>query len=353
MNNQNPEPLAETDEQFRKTWPSANMCCVVYPHDMGESLICQRAVGHSGAHWAKGEHCEYSWPVNPMGYSDVVLKQRIDAAEATAEPKVSTPLPQQDTKIWFCKIGEVQKWMLPEGSDMPMREAIGAAYKQVTGVDPDFIFSGWAGELTEGERAVVEDKCPKCNKPHRNMEDSEACRNSTPAALPQQGVGSFFGNWPGDETDEQLLKQLEEIRKPDLPQQEEPATLTYADGYRQGREDEALDARNYPVGGDENIDTHKLGTCLRFANGETCIGCGDDKNGDSVNTSTAPLLGQDEPIPEEPTRYWFEKQIPKLKAELTQALTSLAEAQKRIEELETFNLAACETVQKLEKELGL
>ena len=40
------------------------------------------------------------------------------------------------------------------------------------------------------------------------------------------------------------------------------------------------------------------------------------------------------------------------KFELTQALTSLAEAQKRIEELETFNLAACETVQKLEKELG-
>ncbi len=31
--------------------------------------------------------------------------------------------------------------------------------------------------------------------------------------------------------------------------------------------------------GERELDTHKLGTCLRFANGQTCIGCGDKVNG--------------------------------------------------------------------------
>jgi hypothetical protein len=33
------------------------------------------------------------------------------------------------------------------------------------------------------------------------------------------------------------------------------------------------------------VDTHNLGTCLRFANGETCIGCGDAENGAQISTS--------------------------------------------------------------------
>jgi hypothetical protein len=43
--------------------------------------------------------------------------------------------------------------------------------------------------------------------------------------LPQQGVEAFFGKWPGDETDADLLGKLDEIRKAALPQQEEPAIL--------------------------------------------------------------------------------------------------------------------------------
>ena len=34
----------------------------------------------------------------------------------------------------------------------------------------------------------------------------------------------------------------------------------------------------------DHLDTHKLGTCLRFANGETCIGCGDAINGTKLDT---------------------------------------------------------------------
>lgn len=63
-------------------------------------------------------------------------------------------------KIWDCKIGEADVSRLPDGADGPMRIAVKKAYEELTGVEPDFIFSGWGGELTEAERAVVEDREP-------------------------------------------------------------------------------------------------------------------------------------------------------------------------------------------------
>jgi len=65
-------------------------------------------------------------------------------------------MPNETTKIWTCKIGECG-W-IPPGADRPMRIAIARAYREITGHDPDFIFSGWGAELTEGERAVVTDR---------------------------------------------------------------------------------------------------------------------------------------------------------------------------------------------------
>jgi len=62
-------------------------------------------------------------------------------------------------KIWSCKIGETND--LPHGADLPMRIAIAEAYTRITGKTPDFIFSGWGAELTEAERAVVEDRSPR------------------------------------------------------------------------------------------------------------------------------------------------------------------------------------------------
>ena len=35
-----------------------------------------------------------------------------------------------------------------------MRQAITKAYRELTGEDPEFIFSGWAGELDEIEREI-------------------------------------------------------------------------------------------------------------------------------------------------------------------------------------------------------
>lgn len=56
-------------------------------------------------------------------------------------------------KIWTCKIGQVPS--IPSGADLPMREAIAKAYREITGVDPEFIFSGWGGELDPFEQEVA------------------------------------------------------------------------------------------------------------------------------------------------------------------------------------------------------
>lgn len=68
------------------------------------------------------------------------------------------------SKIWNCKIGECEELDVPDGSDFPMRQAITRAYKEITGKDPMFIFSGWGGQLTEPERAVVENRVPSSDR---------------------------------------------------------------------------------------------------------------------------------------------------------------------------------------------
>jgi hypothetical protein len=65
-----------------------------------------------------------------------------------------------DPATWYCKIGEVPRDKLPEDSDEPMRDAVAAAYEEMTGDEPVFLFSGWGAELTDEERAVVENRDP-------------------------------------------------------------------------------------------------------------------------------------------------------------------------------------------------
>ena len=55
------------------------------------------------------------------------------------------------SKIWFCKIGEIEEGVLPSGSDSPMRNAVEQTYQDLTGQESDFLFSGWSGYLTELE----------------------------------------------------------------------------------------------------------------------------------------------------------------------------------------------------------
>ena len=65
-------------------------------------------------------------------------------------------------KIWSCKIGEVEE--VPYGADSPMRQAIAEAYLKLTGKEAEFCFSGWGAELSEDERACVENRLPRRKK---------------------------------------------------------------------------------------------------------------------------------------------------------------------------------------------
>ncbi len=64
--------------------------------------------------------------------------------------------------LWTCKVGGPAGAGLPPGADNAMRAAVEKAYREITGQDPEYIFSGWGGAdgLTEQERAVVEDREP-------------------------------------------------------------------------------------------------------------------------------------------------------------------------------------------------
>lgn len=80
------------------------------------------------------------------------------ARRAAHRPTTEPAAPAMN--IWTCKIGETGR-ALPYGADLPMRRAVEAAYREITGDEPTFLFSGWGGELTDAERAVVENRVPE------------------------------------------------------------------------------------------------------------------------------------------------------------------------------------------------
>ena len=69
-------------------------------------------------------------------------------------------LPGVPTDIWTCKIGETLPNPLPKGADAPIRKAVEQAYKEITGFEADFCFSGWGGMLTSGERNSIAGPVP-------------------------------------------------------------------------------------------------------------------------------------------------------------------------------------------------
>lgn len=79
------------------------------------------------------------------------------------------PMAERQTtmKVWSCKIGEVTAGALSDasngssGGDRHMRDAVERAYRALLGREPVFVFSGWGAELTEAERAVVENREPE------------------------------------------------------------------------------------------------------------------------------------------------------------------------------------------------
>lgn len=64
----------------------------------------------------------------------------------------------RDGSIWECKIGisPGTSVKLPGGADYPMRMAVEKAFKEITGLDAEFCFSGWGAELTDAEKRVID-----------------------------------------------------------------------------------------------------------------------------------------------------------------------------------------------------
>ena len=99
----------------------------------------------------------------------------VEGASGPSQPETERKV---TTKIWTCKIGErpiAEFENFPRGSDSPMRRSAREAYQAITGHEPDFIFSGWGGELTEGERAAVENR-----ELRRSLEPSPASLSAIP-----------------------------------------------------------------------------------------------------------------------------------------------------------------------------
>ncbi|MGB0410167.1 MAG: hypothetical protein ACPGFA_01155 [Pikeienuella sp.] len=65
----------------------------------------------------------------------------------------------RDGPIWTCKIGlkKGTHAVLPGGSDFPMRLAVEAEFKRITGQEADFLFSGWGGDIDPYEAEIVGD----------------------------------------------------------------------------------------------------------------------------------------------------------------------------------------------------
>jgi hypothetical protein len=120
--------------------------------------------------------------------------QEADTHRAADAAVVSGPGP-----VWACKIGSVSPVFLPRGSDAPMRAAVKRAYFDLTGEYAEFTFSGWSAELTEPERAVVENRLPD-----PSHYQAERVRDAAPdlleaARLAEDIIDDFLGHLSPDE----------------------------------------------------------------------------------------------------------------------------------------------------------
>jgi len=85
--------------------------------------------------------------------SEVVLVSSLMRAAQTATTQSEAVRRPVGERIWECKIGAVCD--VAGGADFPMRRAVEGAFMTITGVAPDFLFSGWGGKLTASESEVA------------------------------------------------------------------------------------------------------------------------------------------------------------------------------------------------------
>ena len=54
-------------------------------------------------------------------------------------------------QYWFCLIGPADRDKLPQGSDSPLRNAVGRAFIALTGAQSENNYSGWGHSEEEAE----------------------------------------------------------------------------------------------------------------------------------------------------------------------------------------------------------
>lgn len=147
------EPLEIADENGN---PTGKWRLTAKSDEGGGGPYGDTSHSHDSAEAAQGcRQCqEYCYPM--AGFPPPSDTRSEDGLQTIAKIEGQEP----PKKVWGCKIGEVDAAKLPRDSDSGMRRAVADMYQQLTGELPEFIFSGWGEELTEAERAVVENRLP-------------------------------------------------------------------------------------------------------------------------------------------------------------------------------------------------
>lgn len=91
-------------------------------------------------------------------------------------------------RVWTCKVVIREDVDLPLGADLPMRAGVRAALQHM-GFSEDAMFSGWGGEATPVEIAVMDNKSD--DAPFLFMGDLGALMSSVPIPGFTQDVGTI------------------------------------------------------------------------------------------------------------------------------------------------------------------
>lgn len=113
-------------------------------------------------------HTVLSWPCNDSEVPEVLVASILDkTAETLGGPFINTIISRMGTgvalnegesldplaptiagKVWKCEIGPIDEALLPDGADLPMRQAVAQAFEKMTGREPEAIYSGWGGPFS-------------------------------------------------------------------------------------------------------------------------------------------------------------------------------------------------------------
>lgn len=116
-------------------------------------ILCYWYNGGAGVHEVVESAIEKYLKENPEPV-DEMMKVFQDAGFKVTNLSRSSV---RDGSTWECKVGIAPgtKVKLPGGADLPMRDAVETAFKHITGLDPEYCFSGWGAELTEMEKEAL------------------------------------------------------------------------------------------------------------------------------------------------------------------------------------------------------